>query len=238
MAESATLVAALRFRNGVVVGADSQASDLVVGVRWPVEKLARIGPHPLVVGFSGSLGMGQRARKALDDLDLRATTFKKPELVQQAIDRALQPIHEAIKKNNNPPAPNPIYEIGLAGLAVFWAGNAPHIHEREINGDSCFHKCFHAIGSGSQTAYAVFRTLGGPRLAELDEPKALMALLRILRTSVHVDVLGVSEPFYAFIVTAKGVRQLSGDELQPHLQAVDEWESDERERFFGDNICR
>jgi 20S proteasome alpha/beta subunit len=91
MAESATVIAALKFQGGIVIGADSQASDLVIGVRWPVEKLDRVGEHPLVVGLSNSMGMGQRARREIENLDLRATTFRKPETVQAAIDRALQP---------------------------------------------------------------------------------------------------------------------------------------------------
>jgi len=235
MAQSATVIAALKFSDGVLIAADSQASDLAAQVRWPVGKVVRIGQHPLVVGFGGSMGMGDRAKKAIADLGLRPTTFKKCELIQAAIDRALEPIYEAIQTNNKPPAPN-VWAIGLTGLAVFWAGDAAHILEREINGDSCFHNCFHAIGSGSQTAYAVYRTLGGRRLVEVDERRALMALLRVLRTSVDVEVFGVSEPFSAFVVTAKGVHQLIQDELQPHLQAVGEWESDEQERFFAQRV--
>jgi len=237
MASSTTVVVALKFQDGVLIGADSQASDLVVGVRWPVEKLARVGQHPLVVAFSGSMGMGQRARKQLEDLDLRTNTFKKPELVQAAMDRALQPVYRAIQENSIPPGrPFHVQEIGLTALAAFGAGNACHILEREINGDSCFHDYFHSIGSGSQTAYAVFQTLGGSRLAGLSEAQALMALLRILRTSVNVEMSGVSEPFSVFVVTASQVRQLSQDEVEAHIQAVDEWESDERERFFGKRL--
>jgi len=160
--------------------------------------------------------------------------FKKRELVQTAIDRALQPVYEAIQQNIKPPVP--LLDVGLTGLAVLWAANEPQILEREINGDSCFHDYFHAIGSGSQTAYAVFRTLGGKRLSELDERKALMALLRILHTSVSVEVMGVSEPLSVLVIESKQVRPLSQDEIQAHLQSIGEWESDEQERFFSSRI--
>jgi len=39
MSESTTIIAALKFEGGVVIAADSQASDPVAQVRWPVEKL-------------------------------------------------------------------------------------------------------------------------------------------------------------------------------------------------------
>ena len=93
------------------------------------------------------------------------------------------------------------------------------------------------IGSGGQTAHAVFRTLGRSRLAELEESKALMALLRILRTSVNVEMWGVSEPLCVHVVMAdKRVRGVSEDELQAHLQAIDKWEEDDRQRFFWSKI--
>jgi 20S proteasome alpha/beta subunit len=233
MANTHTLIAALKYQGGVIITSDTQVSDLPVQVRWPIEKLAQIGQHPLVVGFSDSMGQGQRARAKLDDGSFRSTTFEKPERVQRLMDTKLLPIYDQIKNLSRvPPGPHQITEIGLSALAAFWAGGEPHILEREMNCDSCFHSCFHAIGSGAPTAYAVYNTLGGKdELPQLEERKALMAMLRIVRTAIRVELMGVSEPLSVFIISDGKVRQLSEDEVMPNMQAVKEWEQGERDNF-------
>lgn len=115
-----------------------------------------------------------------------------------------------------------------------WAEDSPQVLEFEINGDSCFHDSFHAIGSGANTAYAIYRTLGGARLGELDEARALMALMRIIRTTVNVEMWGVSEPVVFWVVNQESARRLSDDELQPQLQLVSEWEERERAMLFDE----
>ena len=203
MANTHTLIAALKYQGGVIISSDSQVSDLVIRVRWPIEKLAQVGQHPLVVGFSDSMGQGQRARAALSGGSFHATTFQKTERVQNQIDTKLLPIYDKIKNLSKlPPGLHYLPEIGLSALAAFWAEDAPHILEREMNGDSCFHDCFHAIGSGALTAYAVYNTLGGKdELLQLEERKALMAMLRIMRTAIRVEIEGVSEPVSVFIIS-------------------------------------
>jgi hypothetical protein len=148
------------------------------------------------------------------------------------MDAKLLPIYNAIKNLSRVPAGCHLPEIGLSALAAFWAGGEPHILEREMNCDSCFHNCFHAIGSGGPTAYAVYNTLGGKdELPQLEERKALMAMLRIVRTAIRVDVAGVSEPVSVFIISDGKVRQLSEDEVIANMQAVKEWEQGERDNF-------
>ena len=235
MGESTTIIAALKFQGGVVVGADSQASDIVAGVRWPVDKLDRLpGGHACVLGFGGSSGRAEQARAALAAKPLHANQFRKREQVRAALVRCLAPIYDDIKQANpNPPASD-LWKITLAGLAGLWAEDDGQILEFEYNGDSSFQPHFHAIGSGTATAYAVYRTLGGTRLSSLDEAKALMVLIRIIRTCVNVEVWGVSEPLWFWVVRPSGCRPVSKDELQPQIQLVDEWEELERDAFFND----
>jgi ATP-dependent protease HslVU (ClpYQ) peptidase subunit len=199
MAQSHTVVAALKFKGGVIIAADSQVSDDVVSVRWLMEKPEHISPHPVVVAFSGSAGRGIRARDALQGAGFLPSHFKSAVRVTKVFDAVLSPIYADIQTSSKPPYKD-WREIALAGLAVFWAGGEPHIIEREMNNDSCPHVVFHAIGSGGNTAYAVYRTLGGSRLATIEEPKAIMAMLRIIRTVINVEFAGVSEPIVAFVI--------------------------------------
>jgi 20S proteasome alpha/beta subunit len=231
MAETATIIAALKFTDGVVIASDSQASDVVAQVRWPIEKLDRIDDKPLVVGFSGSVGMGQRARRGLEETNLYPNAFNKRHIVQATMDRCLAPIYKKIKEETHTPANIP--QVCLWGLSVFWAENAPQIFENEITGDSSFHDYFHAIGSAANTAYAIYRTLGDIKLCNVTERWALPVILRILRTCIKVEVWGVSEPLSVWVVSAGRARKISLDEIQAHLQTVDGWEERERSDFFS-----
>ncbi len=227
MSESATIIAALKFEGGVVIAGDSQASDPVGGVRWPVEKLDCVGGHPCVLGFSGSVARAQQARSKLEATQLHPNMFKKRNKIRDAVDRCLIPVYRQIKQSNDGVLRD-IYRTSLWGLLAYWAEEAPHILECGINGDIELHEYFHAIGSGANTAYAIYRTLGGERLSTLDERKALLVVLRILRTCVNVELSGVSEPLSVWIVSHNKARKVSADETDANLQFVDEWEKKDR----------
>jgi len=117
-------------------------------------------------------------------------------------------------------------------LAAGCIEGEPRILEFEATGDSTFHLYFHAIGSGANTAYLVFRTLGGRDLSRLSEGKALSALLRIVRTSINVDVMGVSEPIRVWRIICSDASEMSADEVNANLQFASEWEQAERDRLF------
>jgi 20S proteasome alpha/beta subunit len=232
MSSSETVIAALKFKCGVVLAAYSQVSDPVGKVRWEFEKLDRIGTVPCVVGFSGSVGRVQRARRTLNEARLDLGAFKKTDTILKVIDRVLTPHYQEIKERwaNSP---HNLFDVCLWGLCAFWAEGSPQILELEMNGDSSLHNSFRAIGSGSNSAYAVYRTLGGERLCDLEGGKALTAILRILKTSVSVDVAGVSDPYHVWVVSSSDTRKVSDEELNAHLQLLDAWIEREREALFG-----
>ncbi len=225
MAQSETVIIALKFATGVVIAADSQVSDTTSLVRWRVEKLEPINNLPLVVGFSGSLGRAKVAREALRSRFNHATQVAKIARLRNSMDDCLQPVYDQIKRSNREVLSNSIWEIGLLGLVACWSEGAPHIIEYELNGDTDTHDWFHAVGSGAKTAYSIWRTLGERKLATLDERKALWVALRILRTCVSVEMYGVSGPFHAWVVTEKGARRVSEEERDAQFRLIEEWES-------------
>ena len=229
MASSSTVVIALRFNRGIVIAADSQASDLSANVRWPVEKLAQVGTWPLVVGFSGSSGLSKAARRDIESFGWKGTTLKRVDLVRRAIDGKLAPHYKAIREKNTPDSPISAFfgQIGLWGLAACWADDGPAILEFEASGGTDTHEYFHAVGGGANTAYAVWRTIGGRQLVGLDEGRALHVALRILQTSVNVEMFGVSEPFQLYVVSPGAVRSVSDTETDALAEAVDEWRAQE-----------
>ena len=154
----------------------------------------------------------------------RPTQAEKLSRISSNISSCLKPFYDEIKEQNGKVLQGSIFEIGLWGLIACWSEQAPHIIEYELNGDHDTHQWFHAIGSGTSTAYAVWRTLGERKLVELDERKALWVALRILKTCISVEMYGVSEPLRAWVVTEKGARRMSKEERNAHLQAISEWE--------------
>jgi 20S proteasome alpha/beta subunit len=240
VAASDTLIAALKFKGGVIIGSDSQASDDINKVRWPMEKPEQIGNFPLVVACSGAAGRGKQAVAALQNAGFHDTTFQKPERVMAMVDGKLKPIYNVLKQeavNNFPKFPYPSWQIVLSLLGAYWAGGQAHILECCENGDYPFpHDYFHAIGSAGQTAYTVFRTLGGKRLAEVDEPLAILAIIRILRTSINVEVEGVSEPVFVWIIRDGKARKLTETEINFNTELVARWEREDQEHFLARSV--
>lgn len=232
MSQSSTVIIALKFNGGVVIAADSQVTDPTAGVRWPVRKLRQINGHPIVVGLSGSMGSADRMWTALEEFRFRQNTFDSRDRVRNAVDGCLGPEFRRISEM---PVIQHVHlwEVSVGGLAAYWAADVPHIVEIEPNGELYFHEHFHAIGSGAQTAYAIWRTLGGALLAELDEPKSLQVALRILRTCINIEAFGVSEPIAVSVIAGTLCRQVHDDELQATFQYVSEWEEQERNRFLN-----
>ncbi len=222
---------ALRARENAVHRTTQFTSDPVAEVRWPVEKLDCIGGHPCVLGFSGAVARAQQARSKLEAITLHPNMFGKRDRIRDAVDRCLSPVYQQIKQANNG-VQRDIYKTSLSGLLAYWAEENPHILECGINGDIEFHDCFQAIGSGAKTAHAIYRTLGGKRLSTLDERKALLVVLRILRTCVNVEMWGVSEPLSVWVVSYSEARKVSPDEVEANRQLVDQWEERDRNYLF------
>ncbi len=59
-----TLVVAVGCRDGVVLAADSASSDATTGSKQPVDKIFRLGDHPILCGGSGNGSVLQRWRRA------------------------------------------------------------------------------------------------------------------------------------------------------------------------------
>jgi 20S proteasome alpha/beta subunit len=235
MSNTGTIIVALKYRDGVLIGADSQASDPPppgtdqTGVRWTVTKLRQIGKSPIVTGFSGSWGTAERVLDKLSATKLYPGQMADRASIQKALEKDLVPeVNAALQRYYTGHADKP-----LVGLSAMWIAGEPLILEHEWSGDSCWHPHFHAAGSGKQTAYAIYHTLGRTLLCELPFEKAIMALLRILITSIDVEMYGVSKPIHVWNVTSAGANQLVQAEVDTHAQAATLWIKKERDAFFG-----
>ena len=232
MAESATVIAALKFQGGVVIGSDSQVSDPLAGVRWKLEKLDQVGSVPLVIGFSGDLSLGQRARASLQNQIKHPGMIGNLEAARNAVEKCIYPIYRKGVEEKLP-FNGSIWDLTIWALAALTSGRSGQIMEFGLNGVCTYHDYFHAIGSGSTTAYSIYRTLGGSKLTTLSEEQCIDVMLRILTTCIDVELQGVADPACLWIVKGNQVRRLAEDESAAHLQLVAQWIEREQSALFG-----
>ena len=95
------------------------------------------------------------------DIPFCNNTFKRRDRIRNAIEQCLKPEFQRISENPDV-LKLPMWKITVNGLVVYWSENSPHIVEIEPNGELCFHEHFHAIGSGTQTAYAIWSAQSVP----------------------------------------------------------------------------
>ena len=213
MSLSSTIIAALRFNNGVVIGADSQTSDLVNGVRWESGKLNRIGETSLVVGFTGQTGPIENMRVALAHEAESLAEFERHAHLVRHIHQTLSPIFRELYQQYPDAKWDTIWKVLVGGLAAYWAEGNPRILEIEANGQCETHRSFRAIGSGARSSYAAWRALGGEQLSQLQEGIALQVMLRILEVCIETEVSGVSDPVIMWVVEEGRVRRVADSQM-------------------------
>ena len=71
-------------------------------------------------------------------------------------------------------------------------------------------------------------------LLALTEARALHVALRIMRTAVSVDAIGVAEPFTVFVVGKGGCRALPQAEVDTEAQAAQEWEAEQTQHLLDE----
>ena len=220
---SSTVIAALQYDAGVVIGADSQTSDPIGRVRWQSRKLEQIASRDLIAGFSGHVAVIQKLQAAIDQrfASSRHTTFDKLDRVINNIHSALQPVYEAQSKKHPTASFDSIWKVAAVGIAVCWAEGEPHILEIEHNGEIDRHAHFRAVGSGSVSAYAVWKAFGAERLSQSSEGMALQIMWRILNVCIETEIAGVGEPVTMWAITENKTRQIQSTELDAIKQAED-----------------
>jgi len=148
-----TLVIAIRCTNGVVIGADSASSDSETGTRQPVEKLTKVGDHPIVYGGSGDAGLLQKIDDNLAALSQWSDLNGMCRHIQSLVVPQLRNATENFVAYPQVPFNMPPTAILLFGGVL---DGEPWILEIERNGGDTFYDDrlgnFAAIGSGKVLA--------------------------------------------------------------------------------------
>ena len=238
-----TLIAAMRCDTGVVVAADSKATegstgDVLQDQSFITQKLFSLGPK-IVWGSSGSGGVAQRLRDAFD-VDYKSSSGKYVKAASEIQGHCRNIIAKIMKVEV---APIPI-DIRLAiqmGSFVpnkfLFAGfdTKTWIHELCWDGQSSSYNSvgFHAIGSGALAALTCYKILEHHDFAGAPLETIRTVLYRIVDVCIKSNSGGLGPPIKMWEITAGGGHELTATELRATEDTVRVWESQERDCLSG-----
>ena len=223
-----TLVVAIRCTDGIVIVADSAASDAEVGTKQTVIKIRRVGFGTIYYGGSGDGGLLQKVDEDLQDLTCEGN-FKR---IRKDIRKTVLPhLNEAISSHirypqqpfNQPPAAVLLFAGVIDGK--------PWILEIERDGrDTLYNQDmgnFAAVGSGKPWAQAVMR----PHLnREKDLRAAKIFAYRIVDDAIELASGGLAKPIVMHSIDLAGVlSQVPEEELTALATTCEGWRDLERE---------
>jgi 20S proteasome alpha/beta subunit len=222
-----TVIVAARCADGAIMASDSQATEMVAGVRWDVQKVFPLTNHA-VWGASGMVNIIDDVRGVLDaDRD---TLTRSPRL-ENSLHKTIQPI---LKRHyelwlpvpgmqSNPPA------TSFVACGVKERGD-PFIIEIDSNCNcSVLDRDFHAIGSGAgfaQMAGALLEHFG-LRDQPVDSGKRIV--YRAIDAVVQTSHFGIGGDIQMWIVTQDRCRQLTPADIAELKDFVAGWKEIERD---------
>lgn len=226
-----TLIIAVGCEDGIVLAADSAASDGDTGIRQPAVKLHRVGNHPILFGCSGDVGLIQSFEEVLKGFPERMP----PNIhgVRKQLKRILMP-EIADARQYHVPQPFKGYDNAPYATTMFCivCNGGMHILEVAIDGRDTLYSTsdfghFCAIGSGKVFAQAVFRPhLYQPR--SLEEGQVLA--YRVVDDAIDMAAEGLGPPIRMFVLSAKGeVTELSDAQVSGLRDTAELWRQRERE---------
>lgn len=225
-----TLIVGIRCDDGVVIGADSAATDLQIGIKQPVQKIKQCKDCSILYACSGDVGLMQKINELLEANCIHKVTIRK---TIQEIKKHVIPIQkQAIV--DHVPYPTQQYHAPPS-LALLFTGvisSKPWIVEIEPNGNDTFYGDelgnFHAIGSGGAFAQAVFR----PYLSitrDLNLGKTLA--YRIIDDAIELSAMGLSHPIHIHTISSHdgSIQEIDDDEKYAISDTCDIWRQLQRE---------
>jgi proteasome beta subunit len=218
-----TVVLAVRCKDGLVLGSDSQITESDRGMSYPARKL-----HPL---GDGAAWGGSGARSVLHDLEVQFAEEAEEIVGNRDVARALQERVVPVLRHHYdlfiPEIPGETVE-GTPSAYVLAAGYShgePFIVKVDPTGLVGRYEDvgFHAIGSGASMAQQAGALLGHFQMDERDVDYGVMAVVRVL------DALAVSQPMVGgplnlVRITEEGARHLDEDEIEEVRGHVRRWE--------------
>lgn len=232
-----TLILALRFRDGLLLASDSQATAQASGqlTKQELEKLFTVR-DVMGWGASGSVGLVQRLKERLDgDAGLPKAFANNGE--QEGAQR-LFPVVNKLQKDAlgefvagvaPKGTPDSIPQT-LACLFVGYARGQPFILEIAANGSRQFHSVpYAAVGSGDVFALHAIRSVAHYDILALGKEQAAALAYRTIDNAITTAAFGLGGPVQLLIASSGKAARLNKDEVEAVRDLVDVWKRKEVE---------
>ncbi len=223
-----TVVLAMRCKDGLVLGSDSQITESDRGMSYPARKL-----HPL--GATASWG-GSGARSVLHDLEVlfaaEADEIVGARDVGHAVQERVVPVLRRHYDLFIPEIPGED-TVGTPSAYVLVAGyshDEPFIVKVGPDGLVARYEevGFHAIGSGATMAQQAGALLGHFQMAKREVQYGVLAVVRVLDALTASQPM-VGGPLNVVRISPEGTHDLDEDELEDLRGRIERWhEADQR----------
>jgi 20S proteasome alpha/beta subunit len=216
-----TVIVAARCRDGAVIASDSQATEMVAGVRWEVQKLFPL-TGTSVWGASGMTTLIDDVREELErnsDLIERSADFRNT--MRSLIRPIMERHYSAYLPGQGGQGYHPQTDFTACGLDL--AGE-PFILELDRNANCGWvTRDWHALGSGAgfaQMAGALLEHFG-LRGRSVDDGKVIV--FRALDAVIQTSNFGVGGQPQMWVITRDGCHCLDGAEVETLRNIVAGW---------------
>ena len=224
-----TLIVAVAFANGVVVGSDSAASDADTQLKQDVLKVRHLEGCSILLGISGASGTTQHIEEAFATFQPKDSLKRIRQEVKKIVTSELKEAYSGYVYVPGTQANPPVAVVLLAGLCE----NRPFILEVDRDGqDTVFGDglgSFAAVGSGKMIAQAIFRPHLGPAGSRSEEQAKVLAC-RVIEDAIALSAAFVAAPVHLHVATAgTDTRECSREELEGLSDTCAAWRQLERD---------
>lgn len=226
-----TVILALRYKGGVLLASDSQATMSTQGQpsKGDVDKLFTLGGS-IGWGGAGSAGLIHRIRDELDKSNAKVCgAFKKPNL-----HTAGQGIYEIFNRHQKQAAADHVPAGGggpETASAIFagYCADQPFIFEIGLNGTREFHdQPYDTIGSADIFVWHAIRSVENYyNLPDLNRDLAMALAYRTIDNAIRSAAYGIGGAVQLVEVTPEAAHRLTAEEVKVTADLVDIWKQQE-----------
>lgn len=232
-----TLILALRFKDGLLLASDSQATAQASG-QWTKQEIEKIFTLRDVIGWgaSGSVGLTQRLKDKIEgDAGLPKVFSNSGD--QEGAQRLFLIVNKLQKDAVNefvsgvaPQGTPGSAPQMLACLFIGYARGQPFILEIAANGTRQFHTVpYAAVGSGDVFALHAIRSVAHYDILALSREQAAALAYRTIDNAINTAAFGLGGPVQLLVVNNGKASRLNKDEVEAVRDLVDLWKRKEVE---------
>ena len=234
-----TIVIALSCSDGVVMASDSQASEMVAGVRWNVPKIFQLSDRAVWGGTGDAqtiLEINQALQGIRPHIEGGADLIHLlPVAIHPVLTRRYSTFIQVPGLQQLSPATGTL-ACGYDATRGGWIVEVDH----HCNSSSYTDRGFHAVGSAAGFALLGNALLSHFRPTERPLSQGRLIAYRVIAAAIQTAMQGVGGDIQMWYVDAEGAHQVGEDEIAQLQNLVGGWQDEEGkllDRIFGSDAA-